>query len=89
MLIEVRDHLRRWSRADHIVCSSDEIVEQLAAGLLAPSIDEILAFGDKSWISAVEVTSQSALIGVKTGEVSQYLCRHSINICNIHRRRGR
>jgi len=62
--------LERWSRADHIVCSSDEIVEQLAAGLLAPSIDEILAFGDKSWISAVEVTSKSALIGVKTGEVS-------------------
>ena len=62
--------LERWSRADHIVCSSDAIVEQLAAGLLAPSIDEILAFGDKSWISAVEVTSKSALIGVKTGEVS-------------------
>ena len=63
--------LEKWSRADYIVCSSDEIVEQLAAGLLAPSIDEILAFGDKSWISAVKVTSQSALIGVKTGDVSQ------------------
>jgi trk system potassium uptake protein TrkA len=62
--------LERWSRADHIVCSSDEIVEQLAAGLLAPSIDEILAFGDKSWISAAKVTSNSALIGEKTGEVS-------------------
>ena len=60
--------LEKWTRADHIVCSSDEIVEQLAAGLLAPSIDEILAFGDNSWISSVEVTSKSALIGVKTSE---------------------
>ena len=60
--------LEKRTRADHIVCASDEIVEQLAAGLLAPSIDEILAFGDNSWISSVEVTSKSALIGVKTGE---------------------
>ena len=60
--------LERWTRADHIVCASDEIVDQLAAGLLAPSIDEILAFGDNSWISSVEVTSNSTLIGVKTGE---------------------
>jgi trk system potassium uptake protein TrkA len=60
--------LEKWTRADHIVCSSDEIVEQLAAGLLAPSIDEILAFGDNSWISSVEVTANSALIGVTTGE---------------------
>ena len=60
--------LEKWTRADHIVCSSDEIVEQLAAGLLAPSIDEILAVGDNSWISSVEVTSKSALIGVKTSE---------------------
>ena len=28
--------LESWSRADHIVCASDEIVQQLAAGLLAP-----------------------------------------------------
>ncbi len=62
--------LEKWTRADHIVCSSDQIVEQLAAGLLAPSIDEILSFGDKSWISAVNVTSQSALIGVSTGDVT-------------------
>ena len=34
--------LESWSKADHVVCSADEIVEQLAAGLLAPSIDEIL-----------------------------------------------
>jgi trk system potassium uptake protein TrkA len=61
--------LEKWTRADHIVCASDEIVEQLAAGLLAPSIDEILSFGDTSWISVVEVTSNSALIGVATGEV--------------------
>jgi trk system potassium uptake protein TrkA len=62
--------LEKWTRADHIVCSSDQIVEQLAAGLLAPSIDEILSFGDKSWISAVNVTSKSALIGVSTGDVT-------------------
>ena len=62
--------LEKWTRADYIVCSSDQIVEQLAAGLLAPSIDEILSFGDKSWISAVNVTSQSALIGVSTGDVT-------------------
>ena len=61
--------LSGWSRADHIVCASDEIVEQLAAGLLAPSIDEILPLGDSSWIAATEVTSSSALIGTKTGEV--------------------
>ena len=60
--------LEKWTRADHIVCASDEIVEQLAAGLLAPSIDEILAFGDNSWISSVKVTSKSALIGVQTSE---------------------
>ena len=43
--------LESWSRADHIVCASDEIVQQLAAGLLAPSIDEILPLGDTSWIA--------------------------------------
>jgi trk system potassium uptake protein TrkA len=65
--------LEKWTRADHIVSASDEIVEQLAAGLLAPSIDEILAFGDTSWISVVGVTSNSVLIGVETGDVSNVM----------------
>ena len=33
--------LENWSRADHIVCASGEIVEQLAAGLLALSLIHI------------------------------------------------
>ena len=61
--------LESWSRADHIVCASDEIVEQLAAGLLAPSIDEILPLGDTSWIAVAEVMPGSPLIGTKTGYV--------------------
>jgi trk system potassium uptake protein TrkA len=72
--------LEKWTRADHIVSASDQIVEQLAAGLLAPSIDEILAFGDTSWISVVGVTSNSALIGVATGAVNDVF----VNIPSIY-----
>ena len=63
--------LESWSRADHIVCASDEIVQQLAAGLLAPSIDEILPLGDTSWIAVAEVMPGSPLIGSKTGYVGE------------------
>ena len=63
--------LESWSRADHIVCASDEIVQQLAAGLLAPSIDEILPLGDTSWIAVAEVMPESPLIGSKTGYVGE------------------
>jgi len=63
--------LESWSKADHVVCSADEIVEQLAAGLLAPSIDEILPLGDTSWIAVSEVMPGSPLIGTKTGYVGE------------------
>ena len=63
--------LESWSKADHVVCSADEIVEQLAAGLLAPSIDEILPLGDTSWIAVSEVMAGSPLIGTKTGYVGE------------------
>ena len=61
--------LSNWTRADHIVSAADEIVGQLAASLLAPSIDEILPLGESSWIASTEVTNSSALIGTSTGEV--------------------
>ena len=61
--------LSNWTRADHIVSAADEIVGQLAASLLAPSIDEILPLGESSWIASTEVTNSSALIGTTTGEV--------------------
>ena len=61
--------LSSWTRADHIVSAADEIVGQLAASLLAPSIDEILPLGESSWIASTEVTNSSALIGTTTGEV--------------------
>ena len=61
--------LENWSRADHVVCASDEIVDQLAAGLLAPSIDEILPLGGTSWIAVSEVMSNSPFIGTKAGQV--------------------
>tara|TARA_B100000214_G_scaffold85547_1_gene58481 strand:- start:59646 stop:61064 length:1419 start_codon:yes stop_codon:yes gene_type:complete len=65
--------LERWTRADHIVCASDDIVKQLSAGLLAPSINEILPFGDNAWISVAEVMPHSPLIGKSMGEVSQWI----------------
>ena len=65
--------LERWSRADHIVCASDDIVKQLAAGLLAPSIEEILPLGDNAWIAVAEVMQNSALIGKTTGEVGNWI----------------
>ena len=61
--------LSNWTRADQIVSAADEIVGQLAASLLAPSIDEILPLGESSWIASTEVTNSSALIGTTTGEV--------------------
>lgn len=61
--------LSNWTRADHIVSAADEIVDQLAASLLAPSIDEILPLGESSWIASSVVTTSSALIGTTTGEV--------------------
>ena len=63
--------LEKWTRADHIVCPNDEIVDQLAAGLLAPSIDEILPLGDTSWLAVTTVTDSSALIGMSTGKVGE------------------
>ena len=63
--------LENWSRADHVVCASDEIVEQLAAGLLAPSINEILPLGETSWIAVSEVMENSPLIGTKASQVGE------------------
>jgi len=65
--------LERWSRADHIVCASDDIVKQLAAGLLAPSVEEILPLGDNAWIAVAEVMQNSALISKTTGDVGNWI----------------
>lgn len=72
--------LERWTRADHIVSSLDDIVKQLAAGLLAPSVNEILPLGDNAWIAVAEVMANSALIGKTTGEVGQWI----VNIPSIY-----
>ena len=72
--------LERWTRADHIVCASDDIVKQLAAGLLAPSVEEILPLGDNAWIAVAEVMPNSALIGKTTGEVSDWI----VNIPSVY-----
>ncbi len=72
--------LERWTRADHIVSASDDIVKQLAAGLLAPSVTEILPLGDNAWIAVAEVMANSALIGKTTGEVGQWI----VNIPSIY-----
>ena len=72
--------LERWTRADHIVCASDDIVKQLAAGLLAPSVEEILPLGDNAWIAVAEVMPNSALIGKTTGEVADWI----VNIPSVY-----
>jgi trk system potassium uptake protein TrkA len=72
--------LERWTRADHVVCASDDIVKQLAAGLLAPSVEEILPLGDNAWIAVAEVMPNSALIGKTTGEVDQWI----VNIPSVY-----
>ena len=72
--------LERWTRADHIVCASDDIVKQLAAGLLAPSVEEILPLGDNAWIAVAEVMPNSALIGKTAGEVSDWI----VNIPSVY-----
>ena len=74
----IRD--RRWTRADHIVCASDDIVKQLAAGLLAPSVEEILPLGDNAWIAVAEVMPNSALIGKTTAEVADWI----VNIPSVY-----
>jgi len=63
--------LENWSRADNAVCASDEIVDHLVTGLLAPSLNDIVPLGDNTWIAISEVKSNSPLIGSTTSEPSQ------------------
>jgi trk system potassium uptake protein TrkA len=63
--------LEKWSRADHAVCASEEIVEHLVSGLLAPSLNDIIPLGNNTWISISEVKPNSSLIGSTTSEPSQ------------------
>ncbi|MBT6874134.1 MAG: hypothetical protein HOA28_02745 [Euryarchaeota archaeon] len=63
--------LENWSRTDHAVCASEEIVEHLVSGLLAPSLNDIVPLGDSTWISISEVKPNSPLIGSTTAEPSQ------------------
>ncbi|MGY8703487.1 MAG: NAD-binding protein, partial [Candidatus Poseidoniales archaeon] len=57
--------------ADHAVCASEEIVEHLVSGLLAPSLNDIIPLGNNTWISISEVKPNSSLIGSTTSEPSQ------------------
>ncbi len=63
--------LEKWSRANNAVCASEEIVEHLVSGLLAPSLNDIVPLGDNTWISISEVKPGSPLIGSTTSEPSQ------------------
>jgi trk system potassium uptake protein TrkA len=63
--------LENWSRADNAVCASDEIVDHLVTGLLAPSLNDIVPLGDNTWIAISEVKPNSPLIGSTTSEPSQ------------------
>ncbi|MDP7092190.1 MAG: NAD-binding protein [Candidatus Thalassarchaeaceae archaeon] len=60
--------LEKWARSNFVVCPSEAIVDQLVAGLIAPSLDDILPLGDNAWIVVSEVTEASPLIGTTTGE---------------------
>ncbi len=60
--------LEKWTRANHIVCPSEEIVEQLVSGIIAPSLNDVLPLGDNSWITVSDVSKDSILIGKTTGE---------------------
>jgi len=59
--------LEKWSRCNYIVSPSSEIVNQLASGLIAPSLDDILPLGGNAWIVVSEVKGNSPLIGTTTG----------------------
>lgn len=63
--------LEKWSRADNVVCASEEIVDHLVTGLLAPSLNDIVPLGDNIWIAISEVKENSPLIGSTTSEPSQ------------------
>ncbi len=65
---EGQGRLKRWTTVNHAACSIDQVVEQLAAGLQSPSLEETLPLGNNAWVALARIQPDSALIGRSVAE---------------------
>ena len=63
--------LPKWSKADHIVCSGEEIVSRLASGLVAPAFEEAIPIHDGAYLLVAEAEESNPLVGSTVKEISE------------------
>ena len=62
--------LNNWARTNFVVSPSEEVVNQLISGLVAPSLADIIPLGSNAWIVESAVTQASPVIGRTASEIS-------------------
>jgi trk system potassium uptake protein TrkA len=68
LLDEEGGRLKRWTSVNHAACAIDQVVEQLAARLQSPSLEDTLPLGNNAWVALARVQSGGLLDGRTVGE---------------------